>query len=319
MKYFYPEKSSAPATGLFWLPVVFCLVVLLSSGCDRQEKTPQVSLTERVEKIEPPRGNIDPDAVKIAIAAMISPKETYNSYKELVNLVSEKLGRPIQIVQRKTYQEVNDLLEQNLIDAAFVCTGAYVKGHDKFGMELLVAPVVNGAPLYYSYIIVHRTSVITDLEGLRNKEFSFTDPMSNTGKAAPTSMLAAMGESPESFFSETLFTYSHDNSIKAVAHKIVAGAAVDSLVWDYLHEKNNSDTLQTRIIQRSEPYGIPPFVAAPGTDPVLKEKLQQILLEMHNSENGKQILQKIMIERFVEVNDDIYDSVRKMSMGSANK
>ena len=319
MKCFFPQKNKLPAAGLILLTTLFLLVAFLSSGCDRQEQTPQISLTERVKVDEPTLAGINPDAVKIAVAAMISPKETYSSYKELLDLVSEKLGRPVQIVQRKTYQEVNDLIEQNLIDAAFVCTGAYVKGHNKFGMELLVAPIVNGAPVYYSYIIVHKNSHITGLEGLRNKEFAFTDPMSNTGKAAPTSMLAKLGESPESFFSETLFTYSHDNSIKAVAHNIVAGAAVDSLVWDYLYRRDNPDTLLTRIVQRSEPYGIPPFVVAPATAPELKEKLKEIFLEMHNSKVGANILQAIMIERFVEVNDDTYDSVRKMNPGSGKK
>lgn len=315
MKYFYPAKSLITGAGL----VFSLLVIFLISGCDRQEKAPRVSLTERVEEVETLQESFNPAAVKIAIAAIISPKETFTSYKALLDLISEELGQPIQIVQRKTYQEVNDLLEQNLIDAAFVCTGAYVTGHDKFGMEVLVAPVVNGAPLYYSYIIVHRNSDITNLKDLRNKKFAFTDPMSNTGKASPTSMLANIGESPESFFSESLFTYSHDNSIQAVAHKIVDGAAVDSLVWDYLKKTGHLDTLQTRIIMKSDPYGIPPVVVSPATDPILKEKLKKIFLEMHHSDPGEKTLQKIMIERFIEVDDDIYDSVRKMSTGSKNK
>jgi len=319
MKLFPVMNSRIPTAWLLLFKFVFFLVPLLYSGCDRKEEAPRISLTDNLIIERPQQGNTPPDVINIAIAAMISPQETYVSYKALIKIVSEKLGQPIKIVQRKTYQEVNDLIEQKLIDAAFVCTGAYVTGHDKFGMELLVAPVVNDAPLYYSYIIVNKNSNFKDLEALEGHKFAFTDPMSNTGHSAPIKMLAGLDQSPENFFSETLFTYSHDNSIKAVAHKIVDGAAVDSLVWDYLNKKGHHDTLMTKIILKSSPYGIPPVVVHPETDRSLKKKLAQIFLEMHNSETGRKILQEIMIERFVEVNDDIYDSARKISTGTVRK
>ena len=254
-----------------------------------------------------------PGTIKIAIAAIISPKETFQSYRDLLDFISEQIGRPIQLVQRQTYQEVNDLIEDNKIDAAFVCTGAYVKGHDKFGMKTLVAPVVNGATVYHSYIIVNQDSPINELEDLQDKVFAFTDPLSNTGKAAPTDMLARFGKTPETFFSKTIFTYSHDNSIKAVANNVVDGAAVDSLVWEYLNHYTPAETSHTRIIGRSEPYGIPPVVIPSGIDPSLQKKLLEVFLNIHKDPAGKKILNKIMIERFVEVEDSIYDSVRKMT------
>ena len=115
------------------------------------------------------------------------------------------------------------------------------------------------------------------------------------------------------FFSKTIFTYSHDNSILAVAKKIVDGAAVDSLVWDYLDAKKPVNTSLIRIIKKSEPYGIPPVVVPKDLDPALKKELQDILLTMHEDQTGKKILQEIMIDRFVKVEDSLYDSIRKMT------
>ncbi len=60
----------------------------------------------------------------------------------------------MELVLRRTYAEINDLVESGYVDVAFVCTSAYVAGHDKFGMELLVAPQVNGETTYYSLLIV---------------------------------------------------------------------------------------------------------------------------------------------------------------------
>ncbi len=47
---------------------------------------------------------------------------------------------------------------------AFICGGPYVIGHDEFGLQLLVAPMVDGKPLYYSYIIVGKDSEIENLD-----------------------------------------------------------------------------------------------------------------------------------------------------------
>jgi len=147
---------------------------------------------------------------------------------------------------------------------------------------------------------------------LRGRHFAFTDPMSNTGRLAPTHMLAQMNETSETFFGNTTYTYSHDKSIEAVARKVVDGAAVDSLVWDYMNPKNPVFTSRTKIIKKSEPYGIPPVVVSPFLDPDLEGRLQSLFLHMHEDEPGKEILSKIMVDKFVEVDDRIYDSVRMM-------
>lgn len=251
--------------------------------------------------------------IKIGVSAMISPYETFSYYINLVDYIGEKLGLPSRIIQRKTYAEINELVEQKRVDAAFVCSGPYITGHKKFGLEILAVPQVGGQILYYAYIIVHKNSPIKNFSQLRQKSFAFTDPNSNTGKLVPTYMLAKMNETPESYFKNFIYTYSHDNSIKAVAEKTVDGASVDSLIYDYIKAKYPSfDIAQTKIIEKSEGFGIPPFVVHPDLAPNLKTKLKGILLNMHNDEEGKKILSGIKIERFVEVNDSLYDSVRKM-------
>ncbi len=216
------------------------------------------------------------------------------------------------MVQRETYGEINDMVRGGQVDAAFVCSSAYVEGHDKFGMELLVAPVAYGEPVYYSYIIVPSDSEVTDLEGLRGKRFAFTDPMSNTGRLAPTYMLAEINEVPASFFEMYIFTYHHDKSIEAVAGKLVDGAAVDSLIWDYLNETGPELTSKTRIVKKSRPFGIPPVVVSKDIDPEIQQRLKEIFLHIHEDERGKEILDNIKIDRFIEVEDSHYDSIRKM-------
>jgi phosphonate transport system substrate-binding protein len=173
-------------------------------------------------------------------------------------------------------------------------------------------PRAYGVTSYHSYIIVPDKSRADSLGSLRGKTFAFTDPLSNSGCLAPRYMLAKMGESPETFFGKTVFLKTHDKSIEAVAEGLVDGAAVDSLIWEYENRKDPRHTARTRVIIRSEPYGIPPVVVRPGLDPELKKRLKEIYLGAHADPEGAALLSKMMIDRFVAPDDAAYDSVRRM-------
>ncbi|MFQ6040206.1 MAG: phosphate/phosphite/phosphonate ABC transporter substrate-binding protein [Candidatus Poribacteria bacterium] len=251
--------------------------------------------------------------LRVAIAAVISPRESFKLYSQLLDYLSEKLERPAEFMQRGAYAEVNDLVRYGECDVAFVCGYAYVQGNRDFGMQILVVPQVQGKTVYHSYIIVPKDSSVKKLEDLRGKTFAFSDPLSNSGRLSPTYLLLEMGETPESFFKKFVFTYSHDNSIKAVAEKLVDGAAVDSLVYDYMIAIHPDLDDKIKKINVSPPYGIPPVVVHPQIDPKLKEKLQTIFLNMHKDKKGREILTQLMIDRFVLGDDSDYDSMREMA------
>jgi len=251
--------------------------------------------------------------VKIGVAAMISPKEKVKYYKQMVDYVGAKLGQPVQMVQEENYDKTDALLETGAISVAFLCAGPYVKDHDKFGAELLVAPQSYGQPFYHAYIIVHKDSQIKDMAGLKGKKFAFTDPKSNTGKIVPTYMVGKeFNTTPEKFFGKVMYTKSHDKSVEAVAKKVVDGASIDSLIYDYAAKKDPQFTSQTKIIRKSPKYGIPPVVVRKDTDPALKAKIKEIFLNMHKDPEGKAILDGIMVDKFIVPKDADYNSVREM-------
>jgi len=277
--------------------------------CDRQDVL-EVSLAEPGGV--PAQTTPEAEPLRIAVAAMTSPKSTFEHYRDILNYIGHQTGRSVELVQRETSLEINDLIEQGQIDMAFVSAGAYIEGHDEFGMEILAAPVVYGEPVFYSYTIVDADSTATSLADLRGAAFAFTDPISNTGTLVPTYELGQMNETPDTFFSDYIYTYSHDWSIEAVADGLVDGAAVDSLVYDYMEATGDPVIEKTRVLTKSGPYGIRPVVVNPDIDPELKRQLRSILLEMHEDPEGRAILAAIKIDRFEVIGDSAYDAIREM-------
>ena len=294
--------------------VLFILfsVLLLGISCKRngEEKDITVDFSKKADLSSP--NNERGTSLNAAVAAMISPEDTFSYYNDIFEYLSLQINRGILFKQRKTYQEVNDLLRWRELDFAFICSGAYVEAKRDFNAEILVVPQVGGETHYFAYIIVRTDSGINNFFDLQGKRFAFTDPLSNTGCLYPQYLLAQKGQSPEDFFQDILFTYAHDLSIQAVENRIVDGASVDGLVYDYLKNTNLLITHNLSVIKTSVPFGMPPVVVHPDMIPEDKERIRRALLNMEKGDRGKDILSHLGVDRFVIYEDSAYDSIREM-------
>jgi phosphonate transport system substrate-binding protein len=286
--------------------LILLMVLTLFFSCNSNQDVKEINLQDDKTSVDSTQSSSQ-QKIYVAISTMISPVETFNLYKDLIDYISVKLGVPIEFKQRKTYAEVNELLNQNKLDFAFICTGAYLEARNRMPIEILVVPVVEGKPYYQAYVIVNDESNINSIDELQGKSFAFTDPLSNTGYDYIINILKDRRTNPEKFFSKTIFTYAHDYSIQAVKRKIVDGATVDGLVYEYLKHFQPEKVEGIKIINKSRDFGIPPFVVQKNLDPKLKLKLKNIMLSMHQDSEGKKLLNKIMIDKFIEADDSLYN------------
>jgi phosphonate transport system substrate-binding protein len=293
--------------------MIVLLSVILVAACSpipQTEIVGHVDLND-LQPLPTPEG-YEAVPLRVAVAAVISPKGTVESYSPFLSYLEDKLNRPVELIQRRTYLEVNDLIEHGEVDLAFVCTSAYIQGHNTFGMELLAAPQVDGKTTYNSYLIVPAKSEAQSMSDLRGAVFAFTDPISLSGRDYPTYLVQQLGFTPEEFFGRTFYTYSHDEAIRAVASGVADGAAVDSLVYEYAFARDPSLAEKVKIIHRSPDFGIPPVVVSPFTRPQVKADLQALLLAMADDPASSEALASIGVQRFVMIDDSAYDSVRTL-------
>ncbi|MCC7209345.1 MAG: phosphate/phosphite/phosphonate ABC transporter substrate-binding protein [Anaerolineae bacterium] len=292
-----------------WCLFGLCLFAL--SGCAGAPSAPVIQLAALQPLRDPPVSETTP--LRVSVAAVVSPRGTVESYQPLLDYLSKKLERPVELVQRRTYAETNTLVQSGEVDLAFVCTSAYITGHDAFDMQLLVAPQVGGASTYHSLLIVPVDSTAQSMADLRGEVFAFTDPMSNSGRVYPTFLVQQLGFAPQDFFSRTYFTYNHDDAIRAVADGSADGAAVDSLVFDYAIERDAALGERVKVIHRSPAFGIPPVVVSASIRPQLRTLLSEIFLNMVDDPLGQAALESLGVEAFVTLDDSAYDSARDLA------
>jgi phosphonate transport system substrate-binding protein len=297
-------------TRKLFIVMTLLLVLSLLAGCSTgPTRTVSLHKTDANTAIKDKTPGQVP--IRVAVSSILSPKETITVYQPLVDYLEDKLGHPVVLLQRRTYKEVNDLLQGSGADVAFVCSGGYVAGNESFGMELLAVPQVKGAILYQSYIIA-RDNTSKSIMDLRGRSFAFTDPMSFSGRIAPVYMLVSHGADSDRFFSRTFYTYSHDNAIRAVADGIADAAAVDSMIFDRAVDKEPELGKRVFIIDRSLKVGNPPVVVNPSINQDLKQRLRDVLLKMNGDERGQKVLTALSYDKFVVADDKEYAELKNV-------
>lgn len=226
--------------------------------------------------------------------------------------LENRLVRPVRFIQRGSYAEIVELLRQGDLDVAWLCGYPFVQ--EEAWLDLLVAPVYAGQPLYRSYLIVpqsdRETSTITDLQG---GFFAYSDPDSLSGYHLPRHAIFATGADPDAYFARTVMSWTHRNAVEAVADQLVDGAAVDGYVWDMLQRHEPGVTDRTRIVSRSRFHGFPPIVARDGLPAEDARHCREVLGAMDAHDEGREILAALGLDGFAPVDPALYDSVRRIA------
>jgi phosphonate transport system substrate-binding protein len=217
-------------------------------------------------------------------------------------------GYKIDLITRRTYQEVTSLLVSGQLDAAWICGYPFVKYHSE--LELVAVPLWNGKPLYQSYLIAKSGRDVSGLSDLRGDIHAFSDPDSNSGYLVTMALLNENGFSREAFFQKTLFTYSHRNVIRAVASGLVQSGSVDGYVWEVMREIDPDLVARTKIVRKSEWFGFPPIAASKRfaqTDQI--KALKKALLASGDTDAGRAMLGYLRLDGFAVAEASLFDLV----------
>ena len=259
---------------------------------------------DRVEAIPGDKVELREQPLRIAMISVLNHQTTDEYQHAMVRSIGRLLGRPVLLLHRRSYAEINQLLARGDADVAFLSSGAYMVYGKKEDVRLLAMPERDGANRYFSYIIVPRTSPAQALSDLRGRRFVYVDPLSYSGYIELRARLRTMGEDPEHFFGSYYFTYSHDDSLRAVADGLVDGGVIASLTYDYYRVNAPAILDKIRLLEAMPGSGMGPVVAR--RDLRDADAVQEILLHLNEDAEAKEAMQHLLIDRFVPPQPELY-------------
>lgn len=241
----------------------------------------------------------------------IFPQGRYALLARWQDYLGARLGRPVRFITRESYRDTMEQLRHGRLDAAWLCDCPFVTDNPEF--RLLATPSFQGSPYYRAYLIVpaedRRSRGIGDLAG---KVFAYADPHSNAGYLTPRHDMLRQGRDPERFFRRTFHAWSHLGAIEAVADGLADGASVNSYIWETLHKQSPMLTTRTRVASKSPEYGFPPLVAGRRLPLAEFEALRGALLAMDGDPDGRELLEKMNLDRFLAPKPEYYQRVREL-------
>ena len=223
-----------------------------------------------------------------------------------------RLGMPVQIIQKSSYQEALEALRSNEMEAAWICGFPYVVA--KSFVRLCAQPGWHGQPWYQSYLITSaRRTGPRSIVDLKDDVFAFDDPLSNSGYLVPVVALRALGQTPQSFFRGTFYTYSLHKVVEAVGSGLADSGTVDGYIWEVLSRRKSQAALKTRIVAKSRRYGFPPIVTRKNLQADLHLRLQRALLSAAGDARGRALLGSLDLETFLEPREDWFDGIAELA------
>ncbi len=251
--------------------------------------------------------------LKFAITGAVASDPEFANYRQLSEYVARKIGRTALLVSGLSYNQVDNLFVDGMIDVGFICNCHYARRRDKVQFVPVAAPLIEGhaKPTFRIFVIVPKDSSAKSVADLKGKSVDFADPLSTTSCYA-AELLRKKNQKVKNYFGKVIFSGSHDMTVELVAKKMVDAGFIDGHIWEYHNAVNPVNTSKTKIIAQSDEFTVPPVVVSKNTPDRIKKQIQSIFLNMHQDPDGRSILKKLRITKFVSISDEDYQSVRLM-------
>jgi phosphonate transport system substrate-binding protein len=234
-------------------------------------------------------------------------------YAPIVDYLKSYLGMDVKAYVGTDYTATVEAMRAKRVDAAYFGPFSYVLAAQVADARVFVVPGSSDGitSTYNSLIVTHTASGITDLAGLKGRNFAFVDPASTSGHLIPRAMLMKAGIEPDRDL-KTIFAGGHDASLLAINGKRVDAGAVSSTQHQRMIEAGVVDEGNLLTLITSDPIPSSPFAARGSLDAALAENLKQAFLDAHTSmtvEIRKELLGG-ETNRYVAADDTLYDPIR---------
>ena len=206
-------------------------------------------------------------------------------------------------------------MKEKKVDAGFFGSFSYTLTNAKLGIIPIARPLwLNGVSTYRGYLFTRKKSGLDlNIESWQGKKLALVHPHTTAGYFFPLWYIHQRGvEDLEPFFSDVLYTGSHDSAILAVYNQEAELGAAKNHIYNKLIAENPK--IAEDLVVLAESRAVPSNGLAVRADipEKLRKRLKNLLLNMDSTEKGKSVLKEFGAISFVETKNSDYNPVREM-------
>ena len=255
--------------------------------------------------------NIQPDTEKIVVALKPdkNPDQMIDERRSLENFLSEKLGKPVEVVIPISAAVINEGFANGTVDLGYLSANDLINAKEA---ELLLVGEINGNTTYKSYWLALKEKPYDSVEDLRGKPIAFSSKTSTSGFVMPLwdlrqKNLVSESSDPEEFFGKGNVFYG--TGYVSAVERVLSGQAEAAAVSYYVLDENRhlTDEQRAKLKKVAAQGSVPTHIIAirKGITGAERENLRTALLSLNDAENTE-LRDKLFTSKLVEADQETH-------------
>ena len=266
-----------------------------------------------------------PEQAEILTLGDIDPKDAAKKirrFKPLADYLARHLGefgiREGRVVIARDIDEMARLLADGQVDFYFNSSFPALTVQALSGTNVILRRWKQGDPTYWSTYIALRDNGISGVDDFVGKVIAFKEPHSTSGFILPAGTLIQRGftltevSRPDAEVAPQevgyIFAVDEQNTMELLIRGEIAGAGVSNQDYDQLPPE-----LKQQIVAFDQTIAVPRQLvsARPDIGPALADKVQRLLIDLDQTDEGLQILENLKkTAKFDPLPADSHSSLR---------
>ena len=238
---------------------------------------------------------------------------THKAFKPLAEHLSKQLGEPVHLVVPKNFKAFWDGVEKKQFDIVHYNQYHYIKSHKDLGYQVIVANEEFGNKQIAGALTVRKDSGIKSVNDLKGKTILFGGGKKAMGSyIAPTAILKTAGLTAGQDY-KVKFAKNPPSAVIGIYNNAANASGSGNVILRIKAVTKKINVDDVAILAESEPFTQLPW-AVKGDMPESKaKKIQDIMVQLKNSDQGKAILKAAKVTGFYSVTDADYGKVREIT------
>ena len=257
------------------------------------------------------------DATRTLRLLLVPEKNTFEQqrrYKYITDYLSRKIGMNVLVEMMPNYGEITLAFQHGDADAGFFGSFSYLLTHARAGIEPIARPVwLDNSSTYRGFIFVRKDSGIETVKDMKNKSLVLVDKATTAGYIFQRFYFKYYGiNNMEDYFSRIAFARSHDAAAWAVYTGEADIGGAKNHIFNSLKEEYPDFKEQMVVLAESPEVPSNGLAVSKDLNPALKLRLKTLLLTLHETEAGREVLKNFGALKFIETTDNDYTVLYNM-------
>lgn len=250
------------------------------------------------------------DALVMGVLPRRSVAETLSMFRPIADELEKALGRRVEVKTARDFPAFWAEVSKKEYDLVHLNQLQYIKSHQRFGYQAIAKNEERGKVTVRSAIVVRSDSGIASLADLKGKRIAFGgDREAVVSYVIPTALMRQAGLKAGDY--TEVFTRNPINAVVVTYIGEADASGVNSLAIQPGFV-TSIDVDKMRVLTESDPLPHLPWAVSPRLSPALKARLQNVLIELRNSDDGQRALASAQLTGLAPASDSDYDAHRRL-------